>query len=1386
MTPSDLIERFAALPPSETAIVATLALVGEFFDKSRLVKYLRHARIKSSKGVLFNIDSLSLVLNDLLKTSQVLTKDLRCVPDLVVTALQTAKRLGIFDSIFDAVLVAEDINASSLQIYTNNYRLLVMLLRMVMLRGMPLQTVKLRVQSCATSYQFRHIHPFVEIFARPFDPAFFAMLHPDVQQYVMVTLLLDCQNYLPNVPVVRDAAQKLLAAPGDHDIAFINALAEHYLLCGQFSQAVTLIGPRSDAIGQVMRSVALLCSGDLRGGIDGIDVALKLQRQAMAKRTFVFEGLYGLMYVLALLHVNDADHLKKSQTYLDLVMRLPDGGQSGFAKLKDLSQVQSGLRQISELENLPLPNTVLAQLLYFLVDYWLDIPISADKIRLLVLLYQQTQQAGLLFLAAQAAELLGRIIDSTDSTDSTDSAQYLESAKAMRQEYCMVCMVSWFERQETWQRQLAALAGLIPGAKQSATGQSQTRLVWQLYLVDQFVSLSPYEQKRKGTGAWSSGRAAALKRLCEDASTMDFLTPQDQQICAGIRKVRAGYYGGINYELDDNAALNDLIGHPAVFWRDMPNVRVEILRGEPELEIKKTSADTLTLRLQPSLEDVKSGVVITKETPTRLRVIAVTDEHRHIAAILGKSLKVPARAKEQVLDAIRSISSLITIQSDIDVLPSNAEQVEADSRLHVHLMPYGAGLKLHILVRPFANDGPYYTPGAGSESVIAEIAGKPLQARRNLTSEVRAAKKLVASCPALRDAVENHGERTVEEPEDCLELLLQLQDPSNKVVIAWPEGEKFRVSRAMDTSRFSMSIKRHLDWFAASGELKLDDDSVMDLMKLLNLTAEAKGRFIPLGDNQFLTLTEEFRRRLDDLRALSDRHGNEVRVHTLAASALEDLAGAAATLKADKHWKEHLVRLRELDKLQPTLPGTLQADLRDYQLSGFNWLSRLAHWGVGACLADDMGLGKTLQALALLLSRAPEGPALVVAPTSVCTNWISEIGRFAPSLRVILFGAGNRQLTLTDLQPLDVVIASYGLLQQETERFGAIQWHTIVLDEAQAIKNHQTKRSQAAMALQGNFRMICSGTPLENHLGELWNLFRFINPGLLGSLEQFNERYANPIERLQDANARNRLRRLIQPFILRRTKSQVLSELPSRTEILRQVELSTEETALYEALRLQALERLSNTDANDGQRHIQILAEIMKLRRACCNPQLVAPALGLPSSKLAAFGELLDELLSNHHKALVFSQFVDHLGLIRTYLDEHGIRYQYLDGSTPMQERKVRVDAFQAGEGDVFLISLKAGGTGLNLTAADYVIHMDPWWNPAVEDQASDRAHRIGQTRPVTIYRLVAKMTIEEKIVDLHQHKRALADSLLEGSDLSAKLSADDMMLLLQEDRLTP
>ena len=695
----------------------------------------------------------------------------------------------------------------------------------------------------------------------------------------------------------------------------------------------------------------------------------------------------------------------------------------------------------------------------------------------------------------------------------------------------------------------------------------------------------------------------------------------------------------------------------------------------------------------------------------------------------------------------------------------------------------GEGLKVVILVQPFTDAGPYFRPGIGRGTIITEIGGIRTQTKRNLPEEKALGEQVITACPTLSRQEERDGEWLIEVVEDCLELLLELQALPEQVMVKWPEGEKYKVSSPRGFEQLHLTIARQKDWFEASGELRLEDEKVLDMLQLLEMLRHSPSRFIALGDGQFLALTQEFRRRLEELGRLTEKSGKKLRFHPLAAVALEDVLEQAGNLTTDKHWQKTIKRFHETENLVIEVPSTLQAELRDYQIEGFKWLTRLSHWGAGACLADDMGLGKTLQALAVILTRAAQGSTLVIAPTSVCLNWMSEAERFAPTLRIRQLGSGDRQKLVKDLQPFDLLICSYGLLQQEDviQLLAKVQWETIILDEAQAIKNFATKRSQAAMELKGNFKVITTGTPVENHLGELWNLFRFINPGLLGSLESFNQRFAFPIEKYGDKQARNHLKKLIQPFLLRRTKAQVLQELPPRTEITLQVELNPEEVALYEALRRDAILKLADAEGTGGQKHLQILVEIMKLRRACCNPRLVLPNTEIGCSKLQVLGEILQEMQENRHKALIFSQFVDHLQIVKEFLEQEKIIYQYLDGSTPALERKKRVDAFQSGLGDVFLISLKAGGTGLNLTAADYVIHLDPWWNPAVEDQASDRSHRMGQQRPVTIYRLVAKGTIEEKILELHNHKRDLADSLLDGSDVSGKLSAEELLKLITQ-----
>jgi SNF2 family DNA or RNA helicase len=795
----------------------------------------------------------------------------------------------------------------------------------------------------------------------------------------------------------------------------------------------------------------------------------------------------------------------------------------------------------------------------------------------------------------------------------------------------------------------------------------------------------------------------------------------------------------------------------------------------------------IKVSLEPQPKDNEPFVVV-KETINRYLLYHFSKKHQQLSSTLGTGLTVPKEGEELARRTADALSGLITVQSDIGG-GTEAEKVQADATPHVQLLPVGKGLRLEILNRPFTDAGPCFHPGKGGKSVLAEIDGKKLRAVRNLKAEKQAARQLVENSPTMSRFEDGTGQWELTEPADCLEMLYEL-DQAENVTLEWPKGQSYHFRSEIGFDKLSLQMKKETDWFKATGKLAVDDTLVLDLQQLLTALQNREGRFVRLDDGSFLALTNAFQKRLEDLSAYSTKSGEGVRFTPLASLALNDLLEQAGSCRGDAAWKKHLKKLETV--MTAKLPTTLQADLRSYQEEGFHWLSRLAHLGVGACLADDMGLGKTVQALAVMLNLAPKGPMLVIAPLSVVANWQEEARRFAPTLNVILFGSGNRQEILDNLQPFDLLLCSYGLLQKEAEKLQQITWEAVVLDEAQAIKNRQTKRSKAAMGLKAGFRLITTGTPIENHLGELWTLFNFLTPGLLGGYKHFSERFSHAIEEENDKGSRDRLRRLIRPFILRRLKSDVLSELPPRTEVTLRVTMSAEEQALYEAQRRTALDLFeSGGGSGGGAGHLQILAQIMRLRRLCCNPALILDGdennsgknknTIIPSSKLKVFGDTVTDLIKNKHKALVFSQFVGHLALIRAYLDEQKISYQYLDGKTTAKQRQKRIAAFQAGEGDLFLISLKAGGSGLNLTAADYVIHMDPWWNPAVEDQASDRAHRIGQTRPVTVYRLVMEGTIEEQIVELHNKKRDLADSLLEGSDMSGRMSSDELLQLLRE-----
>ncbi|MDO7896807.1 DEAD/DEAH box helicase [Pseudomonas citrulli] len=521
---------------------------------------------------------------------------------------------------------------------------------------------------------------------------------------------------------------------------------------------------------------------------------------------------------------------------------------------------------------------------------------------------------------------------------------------------------------------------------------------------------------------------------------------------------------------------------------------------------------------------------------------------------------------------------------------------------------------------------------------------------------------------------------------------------------------------------------------------------------------------------------------------MKEHRGDSIRLSAFDAARLNVLEGVPLTWQGGERLRTFAKRLHESTHAHVLAPAGLKATLRPYQLEGLNWMQTLRELEVGGILGDDMGLGKTLQTLAHLLCEKEAGrldlPALAVMPTSLIPNWLDEAARFAPQLNVVALHGAARQKDFASLAQYDLVLTTYALLPRDLEVLKPRAWSVLILDEAQNIKNPASKAAQAARELNARQRLCLSGTPLENHLGELWSLFHFLLPGWLGDSKSFNRDYRTPIEKHGNSERMRHLTARIKPFLLRRKKEQVATELPPKTEIVHWVELSEGQRDVYETVRIAMDKKVRDEIARSGvaRSQIIILDALLKLRQVCCDLRLLntvqtAKALRSGSGKLASLMEMVDELLSEGRRILLFSQFTSMLALIEEQLQKRSLTYSLLTGSTT--DRRTPVRDFQSGKVSLFLISLKAGGTGLNLTAADTVIHFDPWWNPAVENQATDRAYRIGQNNPVFVYKLIAQGTVEEKIQALQQDKAALAGSVLDGGTMGGwKLEQSDIEAL--------
>jgi superfamily II DNA or RNA helicase len=620
----------------------------------------------------------------------------------------------------------------------------------------------------------------------------------------------------------------------------------------------------------------------------------------------------------------------------------------------------------------------------------------------------------------------------------------------------------------------------------------------------------------------------------------------------------------------------------------------------------------------------------------------------------------------------------------------------------------------------------------------------------------------------------------------------------HKVHDAAPEKWYTRLTSESEDDKYAGDFSDG-GWFSLSVGFDVDGERY-DLMPILagllkqDFLEETLDRpnqgfvYAPLPNGDALKLPiGRVRRLLQHLSALVDpKFFGKARVHALDAAALAGLEGLG--IEAPKGLAKLKQRLENFSKVEEIeTPGEIKATLRDYQKAGFQWMQFLAGHGLHGILADDMGLGKTLQTLAHLMAEKTSGrsggrPSLVIAPTSVVSNWRAEAIKFAPGLRVLVLNGADRKKYYRSIPYADLVITSFALLQRDIEKLMGFEYHLMVLDEAQYIKNPRAKVAQAACRVVARHRLCLSGTPIENHLGELWSLMHFLIPGFLGTEDAFNKNFRKPIEEEGDTEKNAMLKKRIAPLVLRRTKDQVAKELPPKTEMVHLIELSSDQKDLYETVRATMDKRVRAAIAARGieQSQIVFLDALLKLRQICCDPRLLPEdfAAGITSSaKLDFLKEMLETLVEEGRKILIFSQFTTMLALIEEHLVKIRVPYLKLTGGS--KDRGKLVEEFQSGKFPVFLISLKAGGTGLNLTAADTVIHYDPWWNPAAEAQATDRAYRIGQDKPVFVHKLLCQETVEERIHRLQSDKAKLAEGLLSDADVVRKLDATMIRELL-------
>lgn len=950
-------------------------------------------------------------------------------------------------------------------------------------------------------------------------------------------------------------------------------------------------------------------------------------------------------------------------------------------------------------------------------------------------------------------------------------AAYLPMPETEREELQRVIgtpVLTSIFRKQPWENTLdLLLQDALQQQEPDAVNQRQIRLA---YIIRNGYSVEMREQTLLKSGKWGSGKALSGIRYYE--GPFELMDEQDKKLWSIVRNE----YSYVRPE----DIIPWLVGCDHIYaGAYAPFSPVTIEEEKPYLTIdrKKQGFVVNSNLTKRDFSGTPKNHIIRQLTDTHYVVIPLTDKQWNYYRRLLMQGEFPPEAESKLKEVLSQIGGTVEVHSDLLENGSTLEAVEGNSQLCLQARQQRLGYEVSIRIRPLPGGQKVCLPGKGAGIVFDETDGKRVQVNRNISRERNNYKALAAFLDAELEIQIDDSPLWLS-LENMLGLLEYVTNNADTVYLEWPEGEKLSLRQAPDSGKWNVNLRTAGNWFEVEGEVRIDEQHVLSMAQLLDLLAAGKSNYIRLNEKEYMQLGENLRKQLERLESLAVKERGKIKISQFNTPLLDKAVNGVLSVGCDKQLNELKNSITKSMKQEPPVPAMLQAELRDYQYEGFRWMVRQTGWGAGVCLADDMGLGKTVQTIAFLLHRAQQGPSLVVAPASVIPNWCSELNRFAPVLKVsVLNKSTDRKALIAEAADNEVVLSTYGLLVNEEESLTDKVWNVVCLDEAHTIKNRDTKMSKVTMQLQASARLILTGTPIQNHLGELWNLFSFINPGLLGSYEQFHTKFIAPIEGNNDKERQLQLKRIVQPFMLRRTKAEVIEELPEKMEITIPVELSSEEMAAYEVIRRKAKSMLEE----ENKVSVSTLAEITKLRQAACSIALTNKKWKGDTTKIQILLDQIDEIKTGQNRMLIFSQFTSFLELVRKKLDERHEPYLYLDGSVSLKQREMLVKRFQNGECPLFLISLKAGGVGLNLTGANYVIHLDPWWNPAIEQQATDRAYRIGQERNVTVYRLIAQHTIEEKIVRLHHSKRDLADSLLEGADLAGKLTEKELMDMLTE-----